>query len=196
MKALKEKPVSHRRVRQSGEQVWNQRSFWDCKSCYNEVKVFLCEKPEYYQFDVTKTKVGSKANTEDEMVGRHPWLNGHKFEQAPGVDDGHGSQVCCSPLGHKESDTAEQLNRTEDWYRGRWSTNNLKSKCYFPQKNQDFHWFTFWDYLFQIISECLYIKYHFISSLFLAPNNILLKYNYQLKIYITYNYWVIWTWIT
>ena len=72
--------------------------------------MFLCGKPEYYWFDVTKTKVSSKANTEDEMVGWHPQLNGHEFEQAPGVDDGQGSQVCCSPRGHKESDTADQLN--------------------------------------------------------------------------------------
>ena len=29
-----------------------------------------------------------KGMTEDEMVGWHHWLNGHKFEQAPGVGDG------------------------------------------------------------------------------------------------------------
>ena len=48
--------------------------------------------------------------TEDEMVGRHHQLNGHEFEQAPGVGDGQGSLVCCSPWGRKESDTTEQLN--------------------------------------------------------------------------------------
>ena len=26
--------------------------------------------------------------TENEMVGRHHWLNGHEFEQALGVGDG------------------------------------------------------------------------------------------------------------
>ena len=52
--------------------------------------------------------------TDDEMVGWYHQLDGHEFEQALGVGDGQGSQVCCSPLGHKESDTAEQLNRTED----------------------------------------------------------------------------------
>ena len=41
---------------------------------------------------------------EDEMVG---WLYGHEFEQAPGVSDGQGSLACCSPWGHKESDTNE-----------------------------------------------------------------------------------------
>ena len=29
------------------------------------------------------------------------------FEQAPGVDDGQGSLVCCSPWGQKELDTTE-----------------------------------------------------------------------------------------
>ena len=48
--------------------------------------------------------------TEDEMVGRHHQLNGQEFEQAPGTGDGQGSLVSCSPWGHKESDTTEQLN--------------------------------------------------------------------------------------
>ena len=44
------------------------------------------------------------------MVGEHHRLDGHELEQAPGVDDGRGSQACCSPWSHKESDTTEQLN--------------------------------------------------------------------------------------
>ena len=44
-------------------------------------------------------------STEGEMVGRHHRLEGHEFEQAPGVTDGQGSLVCCSPRGCKESDT-------------------------------------------------------------------------------------------
>ena len=48
--------------------------------------------------------------TEDEMVGWHHQLNGHEFEQAPGVGDEQGGLVCCSPWGHKELDTTEGLN--------------------------------------------------------------------------------------
>ena len=33
------------------------------------------------------------------MVGWHQRLNGHEFEQGPGVGDGQGSLVCCSPWG-------------------------------------------------------------------------------------------------
>ena len=48
--------------------------------------------------------------TEDEMVGWHHQLHGHEFEQAPGVGDGQGSLVCCSPWSRKESDMTESLN--------------------------------------------------------------------------------------
>ena len=54
-----------------------------------------------------------KGTTEDEMIGWHHWLNGHEFEQALGVGDGEGSLVCCSPWGHKESDTTKRPNWTE-----------------------------------------------------------------------------------
>ena len=35
--------------------------------------------------------------TEDEMVGWNHGLNGHEFEQTPGVSDGQGRLACCSP---------------------------------------------------------------------------------------------------
>ena len=41
------------------------------------------------------------------MVGWHHPLNGHEFEQTPGDSEGQGSLACCSPWGHKESDTTE-----------------------------------------------------------------------------------------
>jgi len=60
--------------------------------------------------DLRQAEKGTK---EDEMVRWHHWLNGHEFEQAPGVGDGLGNLVCCSPWSHKQSDTTEQLNWTE-----------------------------------------------------------------------------------
>ena len=51
-----------------------------------------------------------KGTTEDKTVGWHHQLDGHEFEQAPGVPDGQGSLVCCSPWGRKELDMTEQLN--------------------------------------------------------------------------------------
>ena len=43
----------------------------------------------------------------------HHQLNGHEFESTPGVGDGQGGLVCCSPWGHKELDTTKWLNWTE-----------------------------------------------------------------------------------
>ena len=48
---------------------------------------------------------GEKRATGNDMVGWHHWLNGHEFEKTPGDSDRQGSLVCCSPWGHKESDT-------------------------------------------------------------------------------------------
>ena len=53
--------------------------------------------------------------SEDEMIGWYHWLNGYEFELTPGVGDGQGSLACCSPWGHKESDTTERLNWLTDW---------------------------------------------------------------------------------
>ena len=57
-------------------------------------------------------------NIEGRRKGRQRmrWLDGIsdsmdiEFEQALGLGDGQGGLICCSPQGHKESDTTEQLN--------------------------------------------------------------------------------------
>jgi len=69
-----------------------------------------------------RLKAGGEGLTEDKMVGWHHRLNGHEFEQAPGVGDGQGSLACCSPWGCKESDTTEWPNWTE------WFKSNLKDQ--------------------------------------------------------------------
>ena len=55
-----------------------------------------------------------RGGQQDEMVGCHHWLNGHGFGWTPGVGDGQGGLACCSSWGHKESDTTERLNWTEE----------------------------------------------------------------------------------
>ena len=52
--------------------------------------------------------------TEDEVVGWHPQLNGHEFEQSLGDGEGQGSLACWSPWGCKESDTTELLNNNNN----------------------------------------------------------------------------------
>ena len=44
------------------------------------------------------------------MVGWYQRLDGHEFEQGPGVGGGQGSLACYSPSGCKELDTIEGLN--------------------------------------------------------------------------------------
>ena len=57
-----------------------------------------------------------KGTTEDEMAGWHYQLDG-QFEWTPGVGDGQGGLACYNAWGHKESDTTEWLNWTEDTQR-------------------------------------------------------------------------------
>ena len=51
--------------------------------------------------------------TEDEILEWHHWLDGHEFEQSPGIGDGQGSLACRSLWSHKESDTTEWVNWIE-----------------------------------------------------------------------------------
>ena len=44
------------------------------------------------------------------MVEWHHRLNGHEFEQVPGVGEGQGRLACCSPWDRTESDMTERLN--------------------------------------------------------------------------------------
>ena len=50
-----------------------------------------------------------KGMTEGELVGWHHWINGHEFEQAPGVGDGQGYLARCSPW------VAKSWTQLSDW---------------------------------------------------------------------------------
>ena len=47
---------------------------------------------------------GEKGTTEDEMVGWHHWLSGHKFEQTLGDSEGQGNFSVLQSMGSKELD--------------------------------------------------------------------------------------------
>ena len=47
-------------------------------------------------YDGKNQRWEEKGMTEDEMVGWHHQLNGHEFEQTPGVGDGQEGLACCS----------------------------------------------------------------------------------------------------
>ena len=44
---------------------------------------------------------GRKRRGRQRMIGWHHQLDGHEFEQAPGVGDGQGGLACYSPWGYK-----------------------------------------------------------------------------------------------
>ena len=58
-----------------------------------------------------------KGMAEYEMAGWHHWLNGHKFEQVLGGDEGQGGLSCCNPLGCRvgHSWATEQQQNVKDW---------------------------------------------------------------------------------
>ena len=98
--------------------------------------------------DAQKDRRQEKEMTEDEMLGWYYWLDGHEFEQAPGVGDGQGTLECCSLWGHKELDMTEQLTDL-NWtgYHGldklSHRINHYKYICIFVTiqvNNQCIHW--------------------------------------------------------
>ena len=79
------------------------------------------EAPIFWPLDVKSWLIGKdsgaekdwgqeeKGVTEDEMIEWHHRLKGHEFEQTLGEGEGQGSLAHCSPWGHQESDTTQQL---------------------------------------------------------------------------------------
>ena len=69
-----------------------------------------------------------KGMTEDEMVGWHHRLDGLEFEQAPGVGDGQGDVVCCSPWGCRVGHGwVTELNWTDLFLK---TNPAIKGKCF------------------------------------------------------------------
>ena len=59
-----------------------------------------------------------KGMTEDEIVGWHHWLDGHEFEQGPGVGEGQGSLACC------------RIKQLSDWTTSSHLDSGLLMTCY------------------------------------------------------------------
>ena len=100
-------------VSPKGNQSWMYWKDW-CWSWSSNTWATWCEELTYWKEpnagkDWRQEEMG---RTEDEMVGWYHLLSGHEFDQVLGVCDGPGGLVCCSPWGHKESETTEQLNWT------------------------------------------------------------------------------------
>ena len=66
-----------------------------------------------------------KGMTEDEMVGCHHWISGDEFEWTPGVGDGQGDLVSCSPSDHRVGHNCmTELNWTSSGVFVHWTSNH------------------------------------------------------------------------
>ena len=74
---------------------------WSSNTLPPDVKNWLTRKDPDSGED---WRQGKKVTTEDKMVGWHHQLDGHEFEQAPGVSDGHGIW-CAAVHGVTKSQT-------------------------------------------------------------------------------------------
>ena len=74
-----------------------------------------------------------KGMTEDEMVGWHHWLNGHRFGWIPGAGNGQGGLACGGSRGRKDSDTTEWLN----WTKLSHMRPSIRLTSYFPLKSME-----------------------------------------------------------
>ena len=103
------KPVSFK-----GDQPWIFTGRTDAEA----------EVPVFWSPDANSQLIGKvhgkdwgqkeKRASEDEMAGQHHWCDEHEFGQTPGAGEGQGGLACCSPWGHKESDTTGQLNNNSN----------------------------------------------------------------------------------
>ena len=85
-----------------------------------------------------RLKAGGKGATEDETVGWHHRLNGHEFEQTPGVGDGQGGLACCSSWGRRFG---------HDWMTNKKSNRNGPESWNMALQKKVFHRYLFrWRY--------------------------------------------------
>ena len=79
--------------------------------CSSNTLTTWCKVPTHWKRPWCRQRLKAKKRAaEDEMVRWHYWLSGHESEQAPRDSRGQRSLACSSSWGHKELDTAKQLN--------------------------------------------------------------------------------------
>ena len=104
-------------VHPKGNQSWIFIARTDAEADSNTLATWCEQLTHWKRPDAGKDwRWEEKGTTEDEMVGWHYWLNGHEFEQTPGVGDGQGSLACCSPWHRRvRHDWAAELNINCKW---------------------------------------------------------------------------------
>ena len=132
------KKAEHRRI--DGFELWcwrrllrvpwtarrsNQSILKESSLEYSLEGLMLKLKLQYFGYLMQRTDSFEKTMMLGKIEGRRRgwqkmrWLDGitdsmdMSLSKTPGVGDGQGGLVCCSPWGHKESDTTKQLNWTD-----------------------------------------------------------------------------------
>ena len=101
-------------LRKSILNIYSKNWYWSRSS--NTLPTWCEELTPWKRPDAGKDWRLEKGMTEDEMVGWHHQLREHEFEQAPGVGEGQGSLLWCSPWGRKELDMTVWLNKEKMRY--------------------------------------------------------------------------------
>ena len=76
----------------------------------------LMQRTDSFEKTLMLGKIEGRRRSGRQRMRWYHQLNGHEFEQAPGVDDGQESLACFSPRGCKELDVSERVRWTGlDW---------------------------------------------------------------------------------
>ena len=90
---------------------WNRHTWHLAQSHSGREQLTQGKRPWIWE----RLRTGGEAGTKDETVGWYYWLKGHEFEQSLGESEGRGSLACCSPWGHKESNTSDWTYAMGPW---------------------------------------------------------------------------------
>ena len=106
-----------------------------CWSWNSNTLATWCEELTHWQWPWCweKWRQSEKEMTEDQIVGWDCWMASPTWWTwvwaSSRVADGQGGLACCSPRGHKESDTTERLNWTESSFESRCLYCPLSTAC-------------------------------------------------------------------
>ena len=135
-----------------------------------------CEELTHLEKTLMLGRIEGRRRRGRQRMRWHHWLDGHEFEQAPGVGDGQGSLVYCSPWGCKESDTTEWLNWTEEEIRRDLVFHWLQwVACFWVRKSSRWAcelwcWGTHaWEPSLQSFATPFWLSFRLLISAFLPP---------------------------
>ena len=70
----------------------------------------LMQRTDSFEKTLMLGKTEGRRRSGRQRMRWHHRLEGHEFQQTPGVGDGQGGLTCCDSWGRKESDRTEPLN--------------------------------------------------------------------------------------